>query len=72
MTNRNTELQQFNDLPDVALIRMPTLKALFACSQNTIYERIKNGLIPQPIRLSQRCVAWRAGDIRKALQSLQH
>jgi predicted DNA-binding transcriptional regulator AlpA len=65
------EISQSNSLPDEALIRMPMVKALFSCSQNTIYSRITKGFIPQPLRLSERCIAWRAGDIRKALSSIK-
>ena len=63
-------LENFKAAPDEAFVRQPVVEALFACSSATVWRRIKSGLIPAPVKLSERSTAWRVGDLRAALASL--
>lgn len=60
-------LVNFDDLPDSAFIRLPTLKMLYGISASSCWRGVKRGSIPQPVRLSDRCTCWNVGAIRAAL-----
>ena len=46
------------------LLYFDSVSARVGLRRTAIYERISNGTFPQPVRLSARCVRWRASDIR--------
>jgi prophage regulatory protein len=46
-----------------ALLRMDQVRKRTGLSRSTIYERIKLGRFPQPIRLGARSVAWIESEI---------
>ncbi len=60
-------LAQFDNLPDSAYIRLPVIKRLYGVSSATIWRGVKQGNIPKPNKLSERCTAWRVGLIRADL-----
>jgi predicted DNA-binding transcriptional regulator AlpA len=60
-------LAQFDQLPDSAYIRLPIIKRLYGVSSATIWRGVKNGTIPKPSKLSERCTAWQVGSVRAAL-----
>jgi len=45
------------------LIRLDRVKARTCLSRSTIYAYIREGRFPEPIALSDRCVAWIEGEI---------
>jgi len=60
-------LKNFDSLPDSANVRQPVVKALFGCSDATVWRMVKRGSIPAPRKLSERISAWNVGELRKAL-----
>ena len=60
-------LTNFDQLPDSAYIRLPVLKGLYGVSAATIWRGVKNGTIPKPVKLTERCTAWNCGLIKAAL-----
>lgn len=60
-------LAQFDQLPDSAYIRLPVLKRLYGISAASCWRGVKNGTIPKPSKLSERCTAWNVGLVRAAL-----
>lgn len=60
-------LKNFDSLPDSANVRQPIVKALFGCSDATVWRMVKRGAIPTPRKLSERISAWNVGELRKAL-----
>jgi len=48
-----------------ALLRMPKVQHLVALSKTSIYKGVAEGTFPQPVRLTERSVAWRSSDIAK-------
>jgi prophage regulatory protein len=45
------------------LLRIPQLSAILGISRATIYRYIASGKLPKPVKLSARCVAWKASVI---------
>ncbi len=60
-------LKNFDSLPDSANVRQPVVKALFGCSDATVWRMVKRGSIPTPRKLSERVTSWNVGDLRKVL-----
>ena len=61
-------LKFFQDLPDQAHVRLPVVKALYACSAATVWRNCKAGIIiPKPHKLSARVSAWNVLELKKAL-----
>jgi len=61
----------FNELPDCAHVRQPTVLALFACSPASLWRWVKSGRLPAPKKLGLRVSAWNVGELRACLNSLQ-
>jgi predicted DNA-binding transcriptional regulator AlpA len=59
-------LTNFQHLPDDALARVATVRALFDCSVPTVWRWAKNGRLPAPVRVGG-VTGWRVGDLRKIL-----
>jgi prophage regulatory protein len=52
------------------LLRLPQLKAVLGISRATIYRYVDSGKLPPPVKLSSRCVAWRASAINEWMATL--
>lgn len=61
----------FEAMPDNAYVRLPVVCALFSCSAATVWRRVKAGHLPAPYKLSSQMTAWRAGELRAALNSVE-
>lgn len=53
------------------LIRRPEVEARTGLSRSTIYEWMKRGDFPQPVKLGERLVAWRESDVVAWLEALE-
>ncbi|MXY63807.1 MAG: AlpA family phage regulatory protein [Gammaproteobacteria bacterium] len=40
-------------------------------SRPTLYSAIRAGLLPQPIKISKRCVRWKASELQAAIDAAQ-
>lgn len=53
----------------VVLLRRPEVEARTGLSRSTLYDWMKRGEFPQPVKLGARIVAWREGDVTEWLES---
>ena len=60
-------LVNFDSMPDSAYVRLPVIKALYGISGASVWRFCRNGKIPAPVKLSERCTAWNVGQIRANL-----
>lgn len=51
----------------LAILRRKQVEREVGLSRSTIYQRMKEGTFPRPIRLGARAVGWRAGEIDRFL-----
>nr|WP_246035904.1 AlpA family transcriptional regulator [Aliishimia ponticola] len=51
------------------LIRRPEVEARTGLSRSTLYDWMKRGEFPQPVKLGARLVAWRESDVTEWLES---
>lgn len=52
------------------LIRRREVEIITSLSKSSIYNYIKSGLFPRPIRLGRGCVRWRLSDVSKWMEQL--
>ena len=55
--------------PETGFIRLPQVLALFPVSRSAFWAGVKSGKYPKPVKLSQRCTAWKVEDIRNLISS---
>ena len=46
----------------------PPIPAIIPISKSTWWAGVKTGRYPQPVKLSERCTAWRVEDIRDLIE----
>jgi predicted DNA-binding transcriptional regulator AlpA len=63
-------LENFDQLPNSAYVRLPVVKGLFAYSKSTVYRNIKKGRIPPQKDISDGGVGWNVGELRQALAAI--
>lgn len=51
------------------LLRRPVVEARTGLSRSTLYDWMKRGDFPQPVKLGTRLVAWRESDVNAWLES---
>lgn len=56
-------------VPETGYLRLPQVLAVFPVSRSTWWSGVRSGRFPQAVKLSERCTAWRAEDIRALLES---
>jgi predicted DNA-binding transcriptional regulator AlpA len=59
-------LKNFPHLPPEAVVRLPTVAALYGVSAPTVWRWSKAGRLPAPIKRGG-VTAWRVGDLREAM-----
>lgn len=52
-----TQANPSNSSPE-KLLRLPAVMAIVGLQKSSIYEGVKNGTFPAPIKLSRRAVCW--------------
>lgn len=57
-------------LPETGYLRLPQVLALYPVSPATWWAGVAAKRYPQPVKLSPRCTAWRAEDIRELIRSI--
>lgn len=56
-------------LPTTAFLRLPHVLARFPVSRSAFWAGVKSGKYPKPVKLSERCTAWRVEDIDNLIAS---
>lgn len=51
-------------LPDTGFLRLPDVLRHYPVSRSTWWAGIRSGRYPKPVKIGERCTAWRAEDIR--------
>lgn len=58
-----------NALPETGFLRLPEVLKLYPVSRSTWWAGVRAGRYPQPVKIGERCTAWRAEDIRALIES---
>lgn len=67
-------------LPETGFLRLsqilgdkksdPPIPAIYPVSKSTWWNGVRDGRFPKPVKLSIRCTAWRASDIRDLVEGI--
>lgn len=52
------------------ILRRNEVENITGLSRSTIYDKIKKGVFPRPIKLGERSVGWVSSDIQKWIQDM--
>ena len=63
------EIQMDTKLPESGFVRLPQILAVFPVIRSAFWAGVKTGRYPKPVKLSPRCTAWRADDIRMLIEN---
>jgi prophage regulatory protein len=53
------------------LLRLPEVARTIGVSRATIYRYVDSGRLPRPVKVSTRCIAWRASEITAWMAALE-
>ena len=57
-------------IPETGFVRLATVLKIIPLGKTCWWEGVKSGRFPKPVKLSTRCVAWRAEDIHSLIKRL--
>ncbi|TVM34902.1 transcriptional regulator [Oceanidesulfovibrio marinus] len=60
------------ELPVTGFLRFKDVQRFIPVSSSTWWKGVREGIYPQPVRLSTRTTAWRAEDIHKLINRLSN
>lgn len=69
-SNTLSAVQNFDSLPDGALVNFGVLQTLTGKSRPTVYRWVKAGILPKPSKAPTGAVCWTVGSVRAALAAL--
>jgi len=56
--------------PETGFLRLPQVLSLIPVCKSSWWNGVKTGRYPKPVKLSARCTAWKAEDIRALINQL--
>ncbi len=59
-----------HDIPETGFVRLPQVLSVVPVCKATWWKGVKSGRYPKSVKLSPRCTAWRAEDIRHLIQTI--
>lgn len=59
-----------HSIPEVGFVRLPQVLTVIPVGKTVWWEGVKSGRFPKPVKLSARCTAWRAEDIRNLILTI--
>jgi prophage regulatory protein len=59
-----------HDIPETGFLRLTQVLNLIPLGKTCWWEGVRSGRFPKPVKLSERCTAWRVEDIRELIADL--
>jgi prophage regulatory protein len=57
-------------IPEIGFVRLAEVLSVIPIGKTCWWEGVKTGRFPKPVKISRRCTAWRAEDIRNLIKQL--
>ncbi len=57
-------------IPETGFLRLPEVLKVIPLGKTCWWKGVRSGRFPKPVKLSERCTAWRAEDIRALIRAL--
>jgi predicted DNA-binding transcriptional regulator AlpA len=61
-----------HNIPETGFLRLPQVLSVIPLGKTCWWEGVKAGRFPKPVKLTERCTAWRAEDIRELITRLSN
>lgn len=58
------------DMPETGFLRLSQVLSVIPLGKTCWWKGVKSGRFPKPVKLSDRCTAWRVEDIRELISRL--
>jgi predicted DNA-binding transcriptional regulator AlpA len=59
-----------NEMPETGFLRLSQVLNFIPVGKTCWWNGVKSGRFPKPVKLSERCTAWRVEDIRELIKRL--
>ena len=59
-----------SELPKTGFVRLAQVLKFIPVGKTCWWEGVKTGRFPQPVKISERCTAWRAEDIHRLIAAI--
>jgi predicted DNA-binding transcriptional regulator AlpA len=69
-TGEKEREQYMHNIPETGFLRLPQVLEVIPIGKTCWWEGVKSGRYPKSVKLSPRCTAWRAEDIRALIKDL--
>lgn len=57
-------------IPETGFVRLSQIMEVIPLGKTSWWAGVKSGRFPKPIKLSERCTAWKAEDIRDLIKHI--
>jgi prophage regulatory protein len=57
-------------IPETGFLRLPQVLSVIPVGKSSWWKGVKSGRFPKSVKLTKRCTAWRAEEIRELIKSL--
>jgi prophage regulatory protein len=57
-------------IPETGFVRLSQVLSVIPLGKTCWWEGVKSGRFPKPVKLSERCTAWKAEDIHELIRAL--
>ena len=57
-------------IPETGFVRLSQIMEVIPLGKTSWWAGVKSGRFPRPIKLSERCTAWKAEDIQDLIKKL--
>lgn len=57
-------------IPEIGFVRLSQILTVIPIGKTCWWQGVKTGRFPKPIKLSERCTAWKAEDIHSLIKQL--
>ena len=57
-------------IPEIGFVRLAQILEVIPIGKTCWWEGVKTGRFPKPVKISERCTAWKADDIRSLINRL--
>ena len=61
-----------SELPKTGFVRLAQVLKFIPVGKTCWWEGVKTGRFPQPVKISERCTAWRAEDIHRLIEQISN
>ena len=59
-------------IPETGFVRLSQVLSVIPVGKTCWWEGVKSGRFPKPIKLTERCTAWKVEDIRHLIAELSN